>query len=74
LDYEVLRPLLDVTLERTRTLRPTDAMTGPARRGDLHTISRHIESLPSDMAPVYALLSKAILQKYHPEISISDNE
>lgn len=74
LDFEVMRPLLDVTLERTRTLRPTDAMTGPARRGDLHTISRHIESLPSDVAPVYALLSKAILQKYHPELSISDNE
>lgn len=74
LDFEVMRPLLEVTLERTRSLSPTEAMTGPARRGDLRTIGKHIASLPDNVASVYALLSKAILKKYHPELSLDTHE
>lgn len=74
LDFEVMRPLLEVTLERTKTLSPLEAMTGPARRGDLRTIRRHIESLPPEVAATYRTLSQSILKKYHPELSLDDNE
>ncbi|MDE7388405.1 MAG: DUF2520 domain-containing protein, partial [Muribaculaceae bacterium] len=70
LDFEVMRPLLEVTLDRTRSLRPAEAMTGPARRGDLRTIRRHLASLPPEVEPTYRILSEAILAKYHPELSL----
>ncbi len=74
LDFEVMRPLLEVTLERTRTLSPTDAMTGPARRGDLRTIRHHIESLPDEVAATYKALSLSILEKYHPELKLNEQD
>lgn len=70
LDFEVMRPLLEVTLERTKSLHPTDAMTGPARRGDLRTIRHHMASLPPDVAPLYRMLSESILNTYHPELKL----
>ena len=69
LDFEMMRPLLEVTLERTRSLPPTEAMTGPARRGDLHTVEGHMRSLPPQIAGVYGFLSWEILKIYHPELT-----
>ena len=68
LDFELLRPLLEMTLERTKLLTPTEAMTGPARRGDLSTIAKHVNSLPPDVAATYQFLSQQILKLYHPEL------
>jgi predicted short-subunit dehydrogenase-like oxidoreductase (DUF2520 family) len=68
LDFELLRPLLEMTLERTRAMKPTDAMTGPARRGDLTTITKHMASLPPEVAETYGFLSQQILKLYHPEL------
>lgn len=70
LDFDVMRPLLEVTLERTRTLTPAQAMTGPARRGDLNTLRRHMAALPPDAARVYATLSESILHTYHPDLKL----
>lgn len=68
LDFELMRPLLEVTLERTKSLSPIEAMTGPARRGDVKTIMKHLASLPPEVASTYRTLSESILREYHPEI------
>lgn len=70
LDFEVMRPLLEVTLERTRTLSPTEAMTGPARRGDVRTIRKHLAALSGPAADTYRQLSQNILSLYHPDKEI----
>lgn len=71
LDVTFLLPLLEATLEKLRILPPVQAMTGPARRGDLKVIESHLRSLPPDLRPTYALLSQRILEKYHPDMKPS---
>ena len=68
LDFGMLGPLLHMTLDRSLSLGPQNAMTGPARRGDMHTISTHLAALPPDIAATYGFLSKEILKIYHPEL------
>lgn len=67
LPFEMLHPLLQMTLDRALTAGPKAAMTGPAKRGDLRTINRHIKALPQDIADTYRQLSEQILKQYHPE-------
>jgi predicted short-subunit dehydrogenase-like oxidoreductase (DUF2520 family) len=64
IDFEVLRPLLEVTLERTKQLSPKSAITGPARRGDVKTIAKHIAALPPEEADTYRFLSQKILNLF----------
>lgn len=66
LSFEMLHPLLKMTLDRALTIGPEAAMTGPAKRGDHHTIQGHIDALPPDIAETYRLLSEQILHKFHP--------
>lgn len=66
LDFNMLRPLFELTSERVLEMSPADAMTGPARRGDIHTIQKHIAALPDDIADTYAMLSKKMLNHFHP--------
>ncbi|MDE6428675.1 MAG: DUF2520 domain-containing protein, partial [Muribaculaceae bacterium] len=41
LDFSMLRPLMELTLERAVSGSPEQSLTGPARRGDLGTIHKH---------------------------------
>ena len=70
IDFEVLRPLLEVTLQRTASLSPRQAITGPARRGDIHTIMKHLATLPTDEAETYRFISQQILNIFNPEIKL----
>lgn len=65
LDFDNLKPLLRLTLERAMEMSPSAAMTGPAKRGDLKTIRKHIDALPPDIADVYRHLSKLMLKEFH---------
>ncbi len=47
---EILTPLLQSTVENTRTLGLPEALTGPVRRGDLETVARQA-ALLRDRAP-----------------------
>ena len=51
------------------TLGAKEAVTGPARRGDIRTIAQHLDRLTSDpdLRRAYAVLSDLILRTYHPE-------
>ncbi|MBE6305389.1 MAG: DUF2520 domain-containing protein [Bacteroidales bacterium] len=70
LDYSLLKPLMKMTYERAAEIGPENAMTGPAKRGDLNTIKKHIEALPDDIAETYREISRQMLAKFHPEIEL----
>lgn len=71
IDFDVMRPLLQATLDKTAMASPSDGMTGPARRGDTATILKHMESLPERQARIYATLSQEILKMYnHPTLPL----
>jgi len=73
-DFEVLRPLLQATLDKTRLCPPSEGMTGPARRGDAATIVKHLQSLPAEARFIYKTLSREILAHYHHDTSFLDYE
>lgn len=70
LDIGCLSPLIAATAGKLADASPADAMTGPARRGDLHVIENHLSSLPPELAGTYRLLSQRILDIYHPGLKI----
>ncbi len=70
LDFAVMRPLLEVTLDKAMSCNPSDVITGPARRGDTATIAKHMADLPPQAANVYAILTNEILKKFnHPTLN-----
>lgn len=64
LDIRFMLPLLRATLDKLSVKSPYDAMTGPARRGDMAVIDKHLAALPMDLKPVYAMLSERIAGMY----------
>ena len=70
LDFDLLKPLMGMTLERAMEIGPAEAMTGPAKRGDLNTINKHLAALPEEIAETYRELSRQMLAKFHPELSL----
>lgn len=70
LDFRMLRPLMELTLERALSGSPDKALTGPARRGDVGTIRKHLSALDPETAEVYRLLSRNILSRFHPDLEI----
>lgn len=64
LSIEYLMPLLKVTLGKLETVSPMDAMTGPARRGDIAVINAHLDQLDGERREIYRLLSDRILHEF----------
>ncbi len=65
LPFEILQPLIQETLDKTEQLTPYDAQTGPARRGDSETISKHLEQLKNpEYKKVYEVISESIRKLY----------
>jgi len=66
LDFDILKPLIQETIEKTHRKPPYDMQTGPARRGDQQTIQRHIDYLKKypEHQSLYTLLSKSITNTY----------
>lgn len=69
LDFNIMQPLIQATLDKTRQVSPVEGMTGPARRGDVKTIQKHVNVLAPDIADIYSELSKRIFSIYHPSHS-----
>lgn len=70
LDVTCLLPLISATLAKLEALSPAEAMTGPAQRGDLKIIRRHIDELPYNLREVYRVVSQQILDTSHPGMKI----
>lgn len=66
LDFEWLKPLLAETINKSLSLGPETAQTGPAKRGDLEILDRHLEFLQKDeaVAEIYRMVSQSILDRY----------
>lgn len=61
---DILQPLITETLQKALEIGPENAQTGPAARGDIATIQRHLEFLKNheDYAEIYKLLSRHIAE------------
>ena len=69
LDFDLLAPLVGETFEKSFEMGPWPAQTGPARRGDLEILEKHIEMLEGlpDKEAVYTLISQQILDRANAE-------
>ncbi len=65
LPFEVLSPLIRETVEKTATLSPREAQTGPAIRRDSNVMEKHLLKLSDhpQWQEIYRLLSESILEK-----------
>ena len=60
--YQILKPLIQETAEKIKTLDPIDAQTGPAKRNDSTTIEAHLEYLTNEnQKNIYKILTQSIL-------------
>ena len=66
LDISILEPLVRETVNKAFTMGAENALTGPARRGDMETIDKHLELLKNDEEEkeIYKLLTNYIINKY----------
>lgn len=66
LDYDWLKPLILETIQKSLNLDPESAQTGPAKRGDLEILDKHLEFLKEDegVAEIYKIVSQHIVDKY----------
>lgn len=62
LDFKVLLPIIQNTVEKLTHSSPDKLQTGPAKRGDASTIQKHQQLLENehDLASIYKLLSQTI--------------
>ena len=61
--FDLLKPLISETVSKALELAPVNSQTGPAIRGDLDTIKKHVAMLSSineEWMEVYRLLSSSI--------------
>lgn len=66
LDFDILKPLIKETVNKLDTLSPMDAQTGPAARGDMKVIEKHIASIKDPkFKDLYSLFSELIYKKIH---------
>ncbi len=66
LSDDLIRPLVDETISKSYEFGAMKAQTGPARRGDLETLKKHLELLsccPVDQE-LYKALSMSIVEVY----------
>jgi len=65
LPFSLLEPLIQETAKKMTVLTSREAQTGPARRGDIATISKHLDLLTNkEHREIYSLLSQAIQKTY----------
>lgn len=62
LPYELLVPLLNETIEKSKFAHPFDIQTGPAKRNDVETIEKHLSLLPMAYHDLYKAITKSIYE------------
>lgn len=69
MSFDLLKPLIQETIQKSLTIGPELAQTGPAMRGDLETLDQHLEVLKDNetLLAVYKLLTQQIIDRYQPE-------
>jgi predicted short-subunit dehydrogenase-like oxidoreductase (DUF2520 family) len=66
IDFELLKPLIVETINKSLTIGPENAQTGPAKRGDLEILDKHMEFLGKEetIAEIYKIISQDIVDRY----------
>lgn len=69
LDFELLRPLIAESLNKSLAVGPERTQTGPARKGDFELLDKDMEFLQRDpsLAHVYRVISQHIIDEYLEE-------
>jgi len=63
-DFELIKPLIAETMNKSLDLGPEISQTGPAARGDMETLDKHMEFLKgSKYKDVYKLMTELILNR-----------
>ncbi|MAP81286.1 MAG: hypothetical protein CL526_09380 [Aequorivita sp.] len=69
LSFNLLQPLIAETASKIKTLSPSEAQTGPAKRNDKKTIEKHLHLLESEAhKKIYKLITAQLTQKYGKEL------
>ena len=63
LPFEAMLPLIDEAARKVHRMSPTEAQTGPARRGDENVMNAHKAMLDDELAAIYSLLSDYIKRR-----------
>ncbi len=75
IDPSLLMPSFQAMAEKAAIIGAVEALTGPARRGDITTLRHHIDRLTSDpeLRRVYVQISRMILEAHgHPTDEFND--
>jgi len=66
LSFDLLKPLISETLNKSLAIGPDKAQTGPAKRGDFEILDKHVEFLQHDesLATIYKLISQHIIERH----------
>ena len=64
LSFDLLKPLIEETANKTINTKPSKAQTGPAIRNDKKTMAAHLKVLlkEKDLQKIYELISKSIVK------------
>jgi predicted short-subunit dehydrogenase-like oxidoreductase (DUF2520 family) len=62
--FDAMLPLIKTTVAKLDILTPAESQTGPAARGDVKIIDKHLASLHGDKRKIYKLLSQSIIEHY----------
>lgn len=67
IDFELLFPLIEETVNRMQYYDPINMQTGPAIRGDETTMQKHIQLLAAfpELKKIYELMSTSIKHTHH---------
>ena len=74
LPFELLFPLIQETASKILNTAPLEAQTGPAKRGDMTTIQKHLLLLQNEPEQfnLYQIFTDNILKTYSHQFSTSD--
>ena len=69
LPLSTVHPLVKASISKAFEVGPHDALTGPARRGDVKVLNKQLSSLSDPAAKaIYEAISDAILKEYHQNL------
>lgn len=63
IDWQMIMPLLQNTMEKVKTMNPHQAQTGPAQRGDQNVIQFHLDALHDEqLKDIYRMVTDYIMR------------
>lgn len=69
LPFDAMLPLIKTTVEKLDHMTPQESQTGPAARGDIKIIEKHLSTLKGDKREIYKLLSSSIMREKNNNFS-----